>query len=1228
MFDQRQFPGNIRSVNVDYLNNNNTNDNNKSNNGDEFTYNEAKNHYLNVQENKQTNQVHSDRLPRLQKSTETTTLPRFTAESLEAAILDSLVKLKQVKELNSIINVRSLVEHLASSSSANLVNYHLLRDSKSIDYTIKSLAKSGRLCLSELPDNKQKSLTKTAQQQLENHEAQLESVFLDQLISLPDNNGNVQATTTTIPHDHHHNHLTSSRHSAISGRSSSGNSSRISTSNDTENYREPLSGERTSRLFSSTNTSTTTKSKSTTLDSGIQSWDQLLSDVSPANRDYLATDTAGMIMYSASSVVGDRLATRNQQQQRRRQLEQKQVVEQDPSSFANHKTTTINICDTTEALQHQHQPRRLARRCKQVEKAASKRGFSLGRSFSFRSKRMNPTLNGVETDQQNQKQQQRSEKIPLDKWTTNNMQESDDKTECLGKEKRGQNLSSLFRSKSMRIIPTSRSSQLKMKQQQQQHSRGILDDNYDAYEMRTRNARDTHHPQRQATIDYLANAQHKRSFSIRRNSLLTFNTKDANESSGGKIVLFLRKLFNMKRSRQQLQHADENNDDNTMRSNARTSPVENHSRTNNGYANNGDNFQSIFNGFGSRRNNQEKVSSETQTYNDTNRMVLAETSRSSNSSSASSSLIEILDCSRISDNSRRPFKETPASNLIELNNKQRATTCWTSLRRPSTIRRSDSSLSHNSEASCSTTKSTVSQQLRRHLDEAYKRHRICSSQQEREFIDSINVLRQASRHALPAKLSSSRSSSKNRHQINNKSMTSSSTKSASTLNDDASINSSSYCATRSSSNSRANRENNNDRSIAKCNCNHKHQDDQYFDDVGTTLRIENNNHTNAIHERQNYNQSPQDLDLIHKSSAREPLSPIGNTFDLKQQQHQLNNFDYEFAAPSLNEDPAAAARISNCCVCNSYLNSAARLCSLTCFPASSGIAANSPTQTSCCLSPNMHHQQHMKQTLGSELHQAQKMLPTGEVANEFCCPLWQSMLYNYCPPFYLTNSQPFAEQTALQLTQTSMMMPEQQQQQQQQHVVQEQQHPQLNRLENFSSQHKLQQHQHNTTIDLKIEIAPAEFGKMKKLRKNKEGRGKVKLRDNGEETNDDSLDSSRSLSSRSRSTSTSASASTSTSASVTDDSSVVCEIEANQAREVVKDDQESPISSLLHNDEQQQLHNNHHHLHHASCQPVESEFERDSCESNSTNDHFSTRFKSDSLEAQGEEQQGGEQHNI
>lgn len=143
-------------------------------------------------------------------------------------------------------------------------------------------------------------------------------------------------------------------------------------------------------------------------------------------------------------------------------------------------------------------------------------------------------------------------------------------------------------------------------------------------------------------------------------------------------------------------------------------------------------------------------------------------SDSSSSSAASSrrrnssSLFEILDCSRaIDEATRRTLREEQVRPV----GASRAT--WRALEanKPASTanypKRSDSSLSHRSDNSCSTQHSTVSQQLRRHLDKACGANRkSCTSQREREFIDSIHVLRQASRHAMQK---GSRSSSKSRH---------------------------------------------------------------------------------------------------------------------------------------------------------------------------------------------------------------------------------------------------------------------------------------------------------------------------------------------------------------------------------------------------------------------------------------------------------------------------------
>lgn len=137
------------------------------------------------------------------------------------------------------------------------------------------------------------------------------------------------------------------------------------------------------------------------------------------------------------------------------------------------------------------------------------------------------------------------------------------------------------------------------------------------------------------------------------------------------------------------------------------------------------------------------------------------------SESRASSLIEILDCEPAVRDSRRPLRLERAGALerpgqrarkwqLKLQQKMKLQQqveqiCLQQKRQEQQQqqqRRPNSRLSQHSSGSCSTINSTASQQLRRHLDDAYKRHRKCSSQREREFIDSINVLRQASRHAL------------------------------------------------------------------------------------------------------------------------------------------------------------------------------------------------------------------------------------------------------------------------------------------------------------------------------------------------------------------------------------------------------------------------------------------------------------------------------------------------
>lgn len=199
----------------------------------------------------------------------------------------------------------------------------------------------------------------------------------------------------------------------------------------------------------------------------------------------------------------------------------------------------------------------------------------------------------------------------------------------------------------------------------------------------------------QATIDYLSSAQ------ARRRASSAFSR--ARESSSSRLGLFLRRLFVGNRK--------------VSSTSERDSP----------------------------REPSRRVSAEPTISSLPRAAPSSRPPSSSSNSSATNSLMEILDCSpELPKPHQRRHTDQASASIQQAD--------WR------LIKRSDSSLSHNSLASSSTTKSTASQQLRRHLDEAYRRHRNCTSQRDKEFIDSINILRQASRHALQ----NSRSSSKNR----------------------------------------------------------------------------------------------------------------------------------------------------------------------------------------------------------------------------------------------------------------------------------------------------------------------------------------------------------------------------------------------------------------------------------------------------------------------------------
>lgn len=343
---------------------------------------------------------------------------------------------------------------------------------------------------------------------------------------------------------------------------------------------------------------------------------------------------------------------------------------------------------------------------------------------------------------------------------------------------RARTLTNLFRSKSLRIISSSSSSS---PGSSNRNSKGNNNHNHLSHNYNHHRSQRAQQQQQAATIDYLSTARpHKRSLSINRNHSTSFfgNSNSANQSAdalsqknfiastgGGKLVLFLRRLFRTKRSNKQSAYKfGEENSENMRQSSSL------------------DNSKIIINNIHTTTTTTTTTTPAPNDYKNFDnqgkqapRRPLNLLSSPSSDSSASNSLIEILDCSPAVNQSRRALKE---QHLV----RERNRASWRM------VQRSDSSLSELSD--CST---TASEQLRRHLDEAYKRHRNCTSQREKEFIDSINVLRQASRHALPQ---SGRSSSKTRHAatksvVSGKSdieTTSSLTDSQSTAGDDCSTN--------------------------------------------------------------------------------------------------------------------------------------------------------------------------------------------------------------------------------------------------------------------------------------------------------------------------------------------------------------------------------------------------------------------------------------------------------
>lgn len=481
--------------------------------------------------------------------------------------------------------------------------------------------------------------------------------------------------------------------------------------------------------------------------------------------------------------------------------------------------------------------------------------------------------------------------------------------------------------------------------------------------------------QRQATIDYLAGAR-----SARRHSILAFG-RDELGGGAGKIALFLRNLFNIRRRRSWRQGARGAEPAHWP---AGARPAQSPGARQPGPAHSADACPPA----GAQRRPCAANSSCS--------------SSSADSSSPSNSLIEILDCSPAMTNTRRHLREERALRA------SRAT--WRQVERP------DSSLSRRSDASCSTSNSTASQQLQKHLDEACKRHRKCKSQREKEFIDSINVLRQASRHALQ----SSRSSSKSRQ-----AKSAASTKS---------------CSATSSAGS-----------------------------------------DESHHERDPFSFRPneQRLDLIDSKQPQQCARP-------ECQDRACGPLAHLASAGSPDTPPPAGA--NSCCACPApatppaYLGPAlARdLCQLACCPAA-GQGALPPLP--CCLalqrlggaaSPGAG----LEVEPGGEQPAARGALSLAEMP-DLCCPVWRSMLLAYCQTFAghpaCLMSAPLPLDVSPHQSQLapSGHPPATSGARLHQHQFQADRQQQVGSLEGYSAtthQHQVQQHQHNTTIDLKIEI--------------------------------------------------------------------------------------------------------------------------------------------------------------
>lgn len=889
----RDYSGNIRSINVDYFGSTS-----EPEQPEQQTNNGANLSPVTTAQDQQ--QARLSRLHNYTKEKQKLkqerryqgNLPRFAP--LETAILESVAELLGDGSAGQPgIHVGRLVEHLGSKHAGRMD----VPAVEFIDCAINGLVRSARLRLSAMSQEAMRGLLAGASAAEGRQSALLQSVFLDQLIA-PGDRFSAEPTQ---------------RNSGSSNSGSLLQSASASTSADEEQQR------RASRLSSAS----TSKSKSTTLDSGIQSWDPVSS---PAHYD----------AEPGRPQLGERMLTEPTEQRR-----------------------------------------------------TSRRRFSIGRSLSFRSKKPSSVARDA-TDHRWSRQAAAGKLRSLDR---DKFKTAEPDSREKPQNRISANLSSLFRSKSMRVISSGKG----------ERSVGFArpPDEFEGRRWQERTASE----RRQATIDYLATAQpHKRSFSVRRNSMLAFNS--GNESAGGKIVHFLRRLFNLRRLQPE-----------PVPTRLAVRSIERHVV---GPPAGGQSQLAAAGVCQAQAPQAARLAPKTQ----------VSAPPSSISSSGSSSLIEILDCSPAVNSSKRTLRSEERARSLS-----RAT--WRQVKRP------DSSLSQDSEASSSTTKSTVSQQLRRHLDEAYKRHRNCTNAREKEFIDSINVLRQASRHAL---IQSPRSSSKTRQSARTSAGKSNAEDTSSSLPTSCG---STTCGT----SDRRTQE----QSLQTFANDEPSSPSSKPDQAG--LGRDFVALSWALDERQ-ANHYQHQLDLIQTDRKRCHEAELGQTQTGALLDCENSSLE-RLAGCACALDPLRRpTELESCCLCNSYLRAPvppARLCPLAHCPAS-------PLIGLCPLG-------------GPQEPSLQLPIEAGAASPvDFCCPLWRSMVYNYCQqPLYGGASNPIPAAASLQQQQQPPAVHQLQVAAKEGRQTVQIGADQLSRrLENFAaSTQQQQQQQHNTTIDLKIEIGGA-----------------------------------------------------------------------------------------------------------------------------------------------------------